>query len=114
LPARPPPPAEIYKVEFNAQPYCFGSVAYVTINGARQAAAFQQRPYNSLKINRINVQNDEAPFTELCVALRPNSPCTTMEQMCGGQLCTYAVFDTPHHNEHKCCPVRSWADASPR
>lgn len=62
------------------------------------------------QVNRINIENHEVPFTELCVAMRPSSPCTTMEQLCGGKLCTYAVFNTPVGNEFKCCPVRSWAD----
>jgi hypothetical protein len=66
--------------------------------------------FPATQINRINVDILHAAYTELCIALRPNAACTTMERLCGNKLCTYAIFDTPFSNDYKCCPVRSWAD----
>ena len=50
---------------------------------------------------------------QICVALKPASSCPSMEALCGGQLCTYAIFNTPLNNLYKCCPVRSWMDPPP-
>lgn len=42
------------------------------------------------QLTRINVDALHISYTKLCVALKPQSACTTMEQLCGNQLCTYA------------------------
>lgn len=90
---------------------CRGSVAYTVVDGEQQSSVFQTSPYPALKINRISAGASEAAGLELCVALRPGSLCTTMEQLCGAQLCTYAIFSSPVDDEYECCPVRSWSDA---
>lgn len=43
----------------------------------------------------------------MCIVLR--EPCNTLEQLCKGGPCTYAIFNDPSTNKDKCCPVRTWA-----
>ena len=69
--------------------------------------------YRCTQLNRINVDILSAANTRICVALRPNSACPSMDALCGGKPCTYSIFDTPLNNDYKCCPVRSWAQPNP-
>ena len=41
------------QVEFDVSPNCFGSVAYTVVSNITQAAAFQNRPYNALKVRHL-------------------------------------------------------------
>ena len=46
------------------------------------------------------------PF-QVCVAFRTGASCNTMDQLCGSQACTYAIFNLNTERD-KCCPVRNW------
>ncbi|KAG1664333.1 hypothetical protein FOA52_011647 [Chlamydomonas sp. UWO 241] len=104
---------DVFKIEFDVNPSCFGSIEYAIVDGRRQAAVAQWTPYEALKINRIDKTFDDAAGTSICIALRPGAACATAEAVCGNAWCTYSIFSTPDGGNWKCCPVRSWVDAPP-
>jgi hypothetical protein len=61
----------------------------------------------TVKITEINKNVIDAPGTRLCLVLR--DPCNTLEKLCYGGPCTYAIFNNPFNQVNKCCPVRTWA-----
>lgn len=65
------------------------------------------RPYVAVKITDIGANVIEAPGTQLCIVLR--QPCATLDELCFGEPCTYAIFNDPFDAVNKCCPVRTWS-----
>ncbi|GIL78325.1 hypothetical protein Vretifemale_7762, partial [Volvox reticuliferus] len=99
---------DLSKIEFSVLPACVGSVAYSATDGALRSAQFQLKPYPAIKINNIAKPYIDVDGTEVCLLLRP--PCDTLESLCGGPNCLYALFNNRLTNQPKCCPVRNVLD----
>eukprot|EP00798_Chlamydomonas_sp_ICE-L_P016894 gene16894-23169_t len=92
---------DLYKVEFEMTPGCYGSVAYTTLDGVWKPPFTQFSP-PSLRVTQIKKASNISDNTEICLILRP--PCTTLDQLCAGDSCKYAIFNAPWL-QTKCCPV---------
>ena len=91
-------------MEIEVSPSCTGSLAYTTLDGM-QKPPFLQRTPPSLRVTPIQKSSETAGGTRICLLLRP--PCKTLEMLCGGPTCHYAVMND-RSSQVKCCPVGSF------
>ncbi len=55
------------------------------------------------QVNNLNLTAQTAPGTIVCLALK--APCATLDQLCAGGSCPYALFNSPVGHDFKCCPL---------
>ena len=79
----------IAKIEWAVDPVCYGSVARITVNDTVHSPTFELRPGPIVKVSNIRV--DDVHGLEVCLELR--KPCLTLEALCGGPKCFYAMME---------------------
>lgn len=92
----------LHKIELDVVASCKGSLAMVTIDGERRSFEYNDR-LSVLRVSQLGKDFYSARGTELCLFLKPEDECPTLNEMCsvGDGTCQYALF-TP---DLDCCPV---------
>lgn len=102
---------DLRKIEFNTDPKCRGSIDHFTWGGKEVAASYTPYPKsNKLAFKVTGSSNQplakfadvEGKTTQLCIYMRPDAPCPTLTDLCGGSTCAAAAFS----QDNRCCPVQ--------
>ncbi|GIL88043.1 hypothetical protein Vretifemale_16084, partial [Volvox reticuliferus] len=97
---------ELYKAEFEADPACVGSLAYMTVDGVKRSRFFQVSPYPAIKVVNINKKFEDAEGTEICLIVK-TSECGSLLQLGAfhdGSI-TVSLFNKPSATDVNCCPI---------
>ena len=97
---------QLTKVVIKSQPLCQSAFVQVNVDGIKKGGGVyfdvfgQNNSEAELRVTSMNYNNNSVSTVMFCIITKP--PCNEITTFCGGETCTYSIYDP---FTHECCPV---------